>query len=117
MKYINFYKQMRVILIYDLPMVEENDRRIYNQFHNKLKKNGFYMIQYSVYTKVLQNDSSIKQIETKLSNIIPSKGSIIILQLTEKQFQGLKYLRGEKNRFESLVGGKELVVFGGEEND
>lgn len=117
MNYINYYKQMRIILIYDLPMVEEDDRKIYSRFHNKLKRNGFYMIQYSVYTKVLQNDSSVKQIELKLEKIIPKKGNIVILQLTEKQFQNIKYLRGEKNRFESLVGGKELVVFGGDEDD
>ena len=49
MNYINFYKQMRVILIYDLPMVDDNDRKIYNKFHKNLKKLGYYMLQYSVY--------------------------------------------------------------------
>lgn len=115
MKYINLYKQMRMILIYDLPMIEDMDRKLYGQFHKKLKKLGFYMIQYSVYTKVLQNDSTYLQMEKKLAQVIPSKGNIVIMQLTEKQFQNLKYVRGEKNRFESIVGGKELVVFGGDE--
>jgi len=27
------------------------------------------------------------------------------------------YLRGEKNKFDVLVGGKEFVVFGGDEDD
>lgn len=111
MKHINFYKQMRLILIYDLPMIEEVDRKNYSRFHNRIKRMGFYMIQYSVYTKVLTNETNYNQIKKKLSVIIPNSGNVIIFKLTEKQFQGLIYLRGEKNVFENIVGGRELVVF------
>jgi CRISPR-associated protein Cas2 len=114
---ISNYKQMRLLLIYDLPMAEEKDQKIYNKFHNNLKKNGFYMFQYSVYIKVLTNDTAFKQIQIKLQNIIPKKGNIIIFKLTEQQFQNMIYLRGEKNLFEVIVGGKELVIFGGDEYD
>ena len=112
MDYINYYKQMRVILIYDLPVVEEQDRRIYTRFHKNLIALGFYMLQFSVYTKVIQNDSSFKQLSNKLNKIIPNKGSIIILKITEKQYQDMVYLTGEKNKYDLLVGGRELVVFG-----
>lgn len=108
---IGNYKQMRLLLLYDLPMTEEKDSREYTRFHKKLKTLGFYMIQYSVYTKVLQNDTNLKQIEQKLNYIIPNKGKIIILKLTEKQFNDIKYLRGGMNLFESIVGGNELVIF------
>ena len=27
MEYVNYYKQMRLLLIYDLPMIEDEDRR------------------------------------------------------------------------------------------
>ena len=115
MDYINYYKQMRVILIYDLPVVEEQDRRVYTKFHKNLISLGFYMLQFSVYTKVIQNDSSFKQLSNKLDRIIPNKGNIIILKITEKQYQDMIYLTGEKNKFDMLVGGKELVVFGDSE--
>lgn len=114
MDYINYYKQMRIILIYDLPVKEEIDRRIYNRFHKNIISLGFYMLQYSVYTKVIQNDSSYKQQITKIEKIIPTKGNIIILHITEKQYQDMIYLTGEKNKYDLLVGGRELVVF--EEN-
>lgn len=117
MKYINFYKQMRMLLIYDLPMKEQSDHKIYNRFYRKLKRLGFYMLQYSVYTKVLNNDTVYKQIYNKLNYIIPEKGSIIIFKLTEKQFQNMIYLRGEKNKFETIVGGRELVVFSSDISD
>lgn len=117
MNYINLYKQMRLLLIYDLPVTEDIDRKIYNRFHRDIIKLGFYMIQFSVYSKVIQNDTSMKQNYLKVEKIVPQKGNVIILKITEKQYQNMVYLRGEKNKFDMLVDGKEFIVFGGEEND
>ena len=71
MEYVNYYKQMRMFLIYDLPTTDEEDQRIYQRFHNQLIKLGFYMLQYSVYIKVVQNDLSYKQYINKINNILP----------------------------------------------
>lgn len=117
MQYINLYKQMRLILIYDLPVTEELDKKIYSKFHRNIIRLGFYMLQYSVYSKVIQNDTSMKQYMIKLERVIPERGHIILMKITEKQYQNMIYLRGEKNKFDVLVGGKELVVFGGDEDD
>ncbi len=115
MLYINLYRQMRLILLYDLPVKNEDDRKIYNYFHTNIIKLGFYMLQYSIYIKVINNDTSLKQYLYKIEKIIPKKGNIIIMKITEKQYQDMIYLRGEKNKFESIVGGKEFVIFGGDE--
>ncbi len=117
MQYINLYKQMRLLLIYDLPMVDEMDRKIYSKFHRDITRLGFYMLQYSVYSKVVQNDTSMKQYLFKVERITPKKGNIVLIKITEKQYQDMIYLRGEKNKFDVLVGGKEFVVFGGDEDD
>ena len=114
MEYINFYKQMRLVLIYDLPVKEADERKIYNRFHRDITIFGFYMLQYSVYSKVIQNDTSLKQYLLKLERLVPKKGNVIILKVTEKQYQDMIYLRGEKNKFDTLVGGKEFVIFGGD---
>lgn len=105
---------MRVLLIYDLPMIEDEDRKIYQRFHTKILTLGFYMLQYSVYTKVIQNDQSYKQLLAKVNRILPQKGNIAIIKVTEKQYEDMIYLRGEQNRFDALVGGRELIVFGGD---
>ncbi len=114
MQYINLYKQMRLILIYDLPVYDEENRKIYSKFHRNIIRLGFYMLQYSVYSKVIQNDTSMKQYLFKLERIIPKVGNIVVLKITEKQYQDMIYLRGDKNKFDMLVGGKELVIFGGD---
>ena len=115
MLYVNLYRQMRLILVYDLPVIEESDKRIYSRFHTNIIKLGFYMLQYSIYVKVINNDTSLKQYISKVEKIIPEKGNIIIIKITEKQYQDMLYLRGEKNKFDILVGGKEFVVFGDDE--
>lgn len=111
---INNYRQMRAIIIYDLPMINDEDRRTYTLFRKNLMKLGFYMIQYSVYTKVLQNESSYLKICNKVKSFIPDKGHIIIFKITEKQFSDMIYLSGIRNKYETIVGGNELIVFGGD---
>ena len=114
MEYVNYYKQMRLILIYDLPMIEDEDKRIYQRFHNRLISIGFYMLQYSVYAKIIQNDQVYRQLTSKVSKMLPQKGNIALLKVTEKQYEDMIYLRGEQNKFDVLVGGKELIVFEGD---
>ena len=48
------YDFMRLILFFDLPVVSKEDRRIYATFRKYLIKNGYIMMQYSVYYKYLQ---------------------------------------------------------------
>ena len=33
---------MRILLIYDLPVIEESDRKIYSRFHRDITRLGFY---------------------------------------------------------------------------
>lgn len=111
MQEINYYKQMRILLLYDMPMNSKEYQKTYSKFHNNIKKLGYYMLQYSVYTKVIQNDTSLEQNKTKLKQIIPKIGNIIIIKITEKQYQNITYLSGEQNLFDVIVGGNELVMF------
>ena len=50
------YKFMRLMVFFDLPMLTDKDRREYNRFHKYLLKNGFIMMQKSVYTKLVINN-------------------------------------------------------------
>lgn len=56
---------MRVILFFDLPAVEKEDVSNYNKFIKNIKKIGFYMLQYSVYTKFLINESEYQRLSKK----------------------------------------------------
>lgn len=111
---ISDYRKMRAIILFDLPSVEKQDIANNQKFIKKLKKIGFYMLQFSVYTKVLINQSEYDRIIKKVKKIIPNKGNIIILKLTDKQYNDMIYLNGEKNKYDSIVGLNNVVYFGGD---
>ena len=112
---ISDYRKMRAIILFDLPSVEKQDMANNQRFIKKLKKIGFYMLQFSVYTKVLINQSEYDRIIKKVKQIIPNKGNIIILELTDKQYNDMIYLNGEKNKYDSIVGLNDVVYFGGDD--
>lgn len=111
---ISEYRKMRIILLFDLPSVEKEDIAENTKFVKNLKKIGFYMLQYSVYVKSLTNQSEYDRITKKINQIIPNKGNIIIMRLTDKQYNDMVYLKGEKNKFDTIVGSKNVVYFGGD---
>ena len=90
------FRFMRVILFFDLPMVTKEDIRRYNRFHKYLIKEGFIMIQYSVYAKLALNKSIISQVKKRLDKNKPPTGNIAILEITEKQFAGIQWILGQK---------------------
>ena len=88
---------MRTIVFFDLPVLTAQDRREYSRFHRFLIKNGFLMMQESVYCKLLLNASSQRILMTNIRKNKPSKGIVQILTITENQFSKIEYLVGEYN--------------------
>ena len=46
---------MRILVMFDLPVITDTDRREYRKFRKFLILNGFLMLQESVYCKIAQN--------------------------------------------------------------
>ena len=46
---------MRLILFFDLPMTTKEEVKIYTRFRKYLIKNGYMMMQFSVYCKIFPN--------------------------------------------------------------
>lgn len=86
---------MRVIVFFDLPTETAADRREYTKFRKSLIKNGFIMMQESVYIKLTLNQGTAQLIVDSLKKIKPPKGLVQILTITEKQFQKMEILTGE----------------------
>ena len=84
------YRYMRIILFFDLPSVTYNDQKEYSKFHKFLIKNGYIMMQESVYAKLALSEKE------KLKKNKPAKGLVQILVITEKQFSRMEYIIGNK---------------------
>lgn len=91
---------MRMLLFFDLPVVESEERREYARFRKYLIKSGFIMLQESVYCKLLLNSTAVAALAENVRKNKPPKGLIQILLITEKQYARMEYILGE---FESEV--------------
>lgn len=91
------YRQLRIILFFDLPSVTTAEKKHYRKFHKFLKSEGFIMLQESVYSKLVLNSGSAKFIERKVEQNKPPDGIIQILTITEKQFAGIEYVIGQSS--------------------
>ncbi len=86
---------MRVIVFFDLPTVTTKDKREYTRFRKFLIKNGFMMLQESVYTKLALNQNTANEITNSIKRNKPPQGNVQILSVTEKQFSRMDIVVGE----------------------
>jgi len=88
------YDFMRLIIFFDLPVKTKKDRKIYTKFRSLLIKRGFFMIQYSIYTKILANRDSSESEKQFIKKIVPENGNIRIMVVTEKQYAKMEIIIG-----------------------
>lgn len=86
---------MRMLVFFDLPTVTAEDKRNYRQFRKILIKNGFIMLQESVYCKMLTSPSVENSCRKLIYENKPQRGLVQILNVTEKQFVKMDYVIGE----------------------
>ena len=86
---------MRVLVFFDLPVVSTKDRREYTKFRKYLIKNGFMMLQESVYVKLALNTTAADIIMTNIKRNKPPLGLVQMLLITEKQFSRMEFVIGE----------------------
>lgn len=105
------YRFMRLMVFFDLPMLTKEEIRRYTRFHKFLLKNGYVMMQYSIYSKILQNKDSLNWHMEVLKKNLPPDGSVMTLSITEKQYAGMKKLVGSKKALDKKITSKALLVF------
>ena len=90
------YRYMRVLVLFDLPTLTAEDRRNYRLFRKGLLKNGFYMLQESVYCRMVLNQSAEQNVKEAIKRIKPPDGLVMILSVTEKQFSKAEFIVGNR---------------------
>lgn len=103
------YRYMRMLLMFDMPMETVEEKKAYRKFRKFLLDEGFLMHQFSVYSKLLLNNSANTAMIERLKSHSPKKGMITILTVTEKQFSRMLYLSGEKDT--SLANSDQRLIF------
>lgn len=102
---------MRLMVFFDLPMVTRTERRAYAQFRKFLLNDGYDMIQFSVYGRILYGtDAEEKHMKRLLANL-PPEGSVRMLTVTEKQFASMRLLVGMPLFQEKKVTSAQISLF------
>lgn len=86
---------MRILIFFDLPTLTNEDRRNYRTFRKVLIRNGFIMLQESVYCKLMTSPSVENSVKNMIQKNKPPKGIVQTLLVTEKQFSKMDYIVGE----------------------
>ncbi len=95
--------------MFDLPVVTAHDRKEYTKFRKYLLKSGFLMLQESVYCRLIPNTAMADSMLENLRKNKPESGLVQVLKVTEKQYQKMEYLVGER-RSEVLDTDERLII-------
>lgn len=87
---------MRILVFFDLPVQTGAERRAYAQFRKYLVKNGYMMLQESVYCKLAANQTAVETQVENLRKNKPPAGIVEVLTITEKQFARMEMIVGSR---------------------
>lgn len=94
---LNRYELMWMLVLFDLPVIEKEERKAATSFRNFLLDNGFSMIQYSIYTKLFSGKDACEKYYRLISKNLPSEGKVDIITITDKQYGNIiSYTAGSK---------------------
>ena len=101
---------MRLLVFFDLPVESASQRKEYRLFHKFLIKDGYLMIQESVYAKLVVNDGDSGASIMRLRKNRPPEGLVQVLKVTEKQFATMDYITGNREAYDEVDTMEEFVV-------
>ena len=82
-------------MLFDLPVVREQERKRATRFRNFLLDEGFEMAQFSVYVRFARGRDHVKTIMRRIGRQVPPKGKVDMLCFTDKQYEAIVSFRGK----------------------
>lgn len=107
---LNAYHVMWVFVFFDLPVVSNKQRKLATRFRKNLEKNGFTMMQYSVYIRHCASKESAEVHIKRIKDMIPPEGQVSVLSITDKQYGNILNFWGAKSK-PMAEGPKQLELF------
>jgi len=90
------YRIMWILVFFDLPTETKKERKVYTDFRKCLMSDGFTMFQFSIYVRHCASRENAEVHVKRVKNILPEKGQIGILCITDKQFGDIELFYGKK---------------------
>ena len=87
--FLSGYKLMWIMVMFDLPVVAEDDRKAAAEFRRFLLENGFSMNQYSVYFRLVSGKEVLEREERLIRLALPPHGKVDIITITDRQYESI----------------------------
>lgn len=101
---------MWLFVFFDLPTNTKKERKQAGLFRKNLLKDGFTMMQYSVYTRHCASKESAEVHIKRVNSFLPELGQVSILSITDKQYGNIVNFWGKKEVVKSPQP-KQLELF------
>ncbi|MBN2170600.1 MAG: CRISPR-associated endonuclease Cas2 [Candidatus Krumholzibacteriota bacterium] len=92
------YRAMWLFAMFDLPVKKAKDRKNYMQFRKALIREGFMMLQYSVYARYCASEDRALNVRRRVQSMLPPKGQIRLVSITDRQFGKMHVFQGIKRQ-------------------
>jgi CRISPR-associated protein Cas2 len=93
---LNQYQILWVLVFFDLPTETKKERSVAAKFRKDILSDGFAMFQFSIYVRHCSSRENADVHINRTKRILPEKGNIGILTITDKQFGMMELFYGKK---------------------
>ena len=93
---VSEYHAMWLFAMFDLPVDDKEKRRDYTQFRKELLREGFVMLQFSVYARFCGSEERTEVFRKKLKRVLPPEGQVRLMAVTDHQFGKMEVFFGKK---------------------
>ena len=92
------YRAVWIFAMFDLPTEPQKAKKDYAQFRKNLLKDGFTMVQYSVYVRHCASEENADVHFRRVKSFLPPEGEVRLLKVTDKQFGRMQIFWGKKRK-------------------
>ena len=90
------YRMAWVLVFFDLPVGSTEERRDANNFRKDLIKDGYFMVQFSVYARPCGTADRVETQVRRLKSKIPSQGEVRGLMISDAQWGRMIIMRSQQ---------------------
>ena len=91
------YRMAWVLVFFDLPVGTPEERRDATNFRKDLIKDGYFMVQFSVYARPCGTADRVETQVRRLKSKIPDKGEVRGLMISDAQWGRMIIMRSQQN--------------------
>lgn len=107
---LNAYHIMWLFVFFDLPTNTKSERRSAALFRKMLEKDGFTMMQFSVYVRHCASKESMNVHIIRVRKSMPPAGLVSILSITDKQYGDIMNFWGKVEQVKKTTP-QQLEIF------